>query len=53
MIKYCPGCGKELVGDTAIVEFEKRDEDDYLEYDIYCESCEWSGIISPDASFRS
>ena len=47
-LRYCLRCGKELTGTTAIVELERKEGDDYLRYDIYCEHCEWSGIILPE-----
>jgi len=45
-VKYCPQCGAELTGETAVVELMANDG--HLDYDIYCDRCGWSGIISPD-----
>ena len=47
MIKYCPSCGHELLGENDLQELESS-ENYSMEYDVYCSVCGWSGDISED-----
>lgn len=57
MPKYCPNCAEELDhlkdGKFYIMPYgnagTKPDELRLQGFDCYCDSCEWSGNIEPDA----
>lgn len=45
--KFCPDCGAALTDDTAAVGiFDGHTGDGG--YDVYCETCGWSGDVFPD-----
>ena len=57
--KFCPNCGDELIriskdGKIWIMPLGDMNVKDSTSlkitvFDIYCDSCEWSGDISPDS----
>jgi len=52
--KFCPHCGERLIGITDdgehfwIVPAGKQNNR-VDTFDVYCNSCEWSGDIAPDS----
>lgn len=45
IVLYCPGCGSQLEDIQPMDDIAQE----MTIYDCYCESCGWSGEISPDS----